>query len=163
MERGAAGQLNAKEHVADHREDVEFLRERVWLLSGSDGAIARMHLEHGATYRQIAKVAGVNEVTVARRIRRIVKRLDNWKYVCLAREKGMDKFERAVAREYLVRGLGKHEIALRLRCGKERVAKALSRVEAVTGCSIRRKANIKMQKAKMEEKDKDRSRRLRPL
>jgi transposase len=144
MDRGAEAQLKAKEQAAGAREGVEALRGRIWLLRGSDGAIVKMYMEQGATYRQISQVAGVNEVTVARRIQRIIKQLRNWQYVRLAKEKGMDDFERAVAKEYLVRGLRKHEIASRFRCGKGRVAKALNRLEAMTGCKIRRKLKIKM-------------------
>jgi DNA-directed RNA polymerase specialized sigma24 family protein len=101
-----------------------------------------MFLEHGASYRQIACVAGMSERSVARRIRRIVVRLRNWSYVVLAMQKGLAAFDIAAARLHFVGGLSQREVAIRLGCGRPAVSMALARVRAATGLKTRTRAGI---------------------
>jgi len=139
MEGRAMGQLRARRRLADERGVVEMLRERAELLQRRDKALALMYLECGASYRHIAEVAGVNEVTVARRMRRIIRRLLKWDYVRLAREKGLTAMEARAAKDVVVGGLGQREVAARLGCTRHAVIKAVMRAEGMAGRRLRRR------------------------
>ena len=93
-------------HTPERRDMADLLRSRAHLLCGNDRSLVQMYLEHGNSFRQIACLAGVAPCTVGRRIRRIVRRLEDETYpLCLA---GRDDFtgrEMALIKDYFVRGL----------------------------------------------------------
>ena len=48
-----------------YADRIDLLRARVDILTGRDKALMTMYLENGNTFRQMARIAGVNETTIA--------------------------------------------------------------------------------------------------
>jgi len=112
-----------------YRDRIELLRSRVGLLTGKDRLLMTMYLENGNTFRQMARLAGVNESNIARRIHRITKRLIDGEYIMCLRNR--DKFtsaEMAIAKDYFLRGLPQRRIASKRNCSFHHVIKTLRRI-----------------------------------
>jgi len=56
-------------------DEFDLLRSRAQVLNGKDRALMKMYFEKGSSFSQMAKLAGVNEVTIARRIHKLTRRL----------------------------------------------------------------------------------------
>jgi len=85
---------------------AEMLRLRTPLLTGEDRLLMTLYLEDGHSYRQIARLIGANPTTVARRVRRIARRLIDETYsVCLENRSVFSGSELAILRDYFLRGL----------------------------------------------------------
>jgi len=94
------------------RDRIDILRSRVNLLEGKDRALMKMYLDNGEAFSQMARVAGVNEANVARRIYKITRRLLDGQYISVLRNRGFfKKPETAIARDYFVKGLSMRNIA----------------------------------------------------
>ena len=107
INRGSKVETEAKDRI-------ELLRSRVGLLAGRDRALMQMYLENSGTFRQMARLAGVNEANVARRIHKLIRRLLDGQYITCLRNR--DKFTQEqieMARDYFVDGLPMSEIANR--------------------------------------------------
>src|SRR4030042_6320419 len=84
-----------------HRGGIELLRSRLNLLSGTDKLLMTMYIEHGNSIRQIARIRGVTETSVARRIRAITKRLTDGPYIdCLSNRGKLTSRQPAIAQAY---------------------------------------------------------------
>jgi predicted DNA-binding protein YlxM (UPF0122 family) len=121
---------------SEYRERINLLRSRVSLLTGGDRLLMTMYLENGNSFRQMARLAGVNETTIAKRIYKITKRLVDGGYITCLRSR--DKFtggEMATARDYFLQGLSIRKIAERRDLTYYRVRKTLKRIERVIGDS----------------------------
>ena len=126
-DRLATGSAVARQ---DSRCQIELLRSRAELLSGRDRALMKMYLDNGASFRQMAAVAGVNEVTIARRIHQLVKRLLDGEYIlCLRHQNRLGSFALAVAQDYFLAGLSQRRIAEKRNSSVYRVRKALKEIE----------------------------------
>ena len=91
---------------SSRREAVELLRRRAALLDGNDEALMQMYLEAGLSYRRIGQLAGVNEVTVARRIRAMTRRLVSGPYLqCLRHLRTLSSIEMNIAKHYYLQAL----------------------------------------------------------
>jgi len=113
-----------------YRDRIDLLRSRVHLLKGKDKLLMTMYLENGNTFRQMARLAGVNEASIARRIYKATKRLIDGEYVTCLRNP--DKFTRAemgVARDYFLLGLSQRRIASKRRYNVYQVRKILQRIQ----------------------------------
>lgn len=94
------------------RDQVDVLRGRLYLLDGREKAMMIMHIENGSSFRQIAKLVGLCESTVARKIHTLSRRLTDSEYIiCLRNRNKLTKVQMAVARDYFLKGLSKREIA----------------------------------------------------
>ncbi|MFH1369932.1 MAG: hypothetical protein ABII09_01390 [Planctomycetota bacterium] len=60
----------AEEGFADR---IDLLRCRAELLTGRDRALVQMYLDNAGTFSQMARLAGVNEANVARRIHKVIR------------------------------------------------------------------------------------------
>ena len=97
-----------------YRDRVDLLHSRVGLLTGKDKLLMTMYLNNGNSFRQMARLIGVNEGTVARRIRKVTKRLLDGEYVsCLRHRKKFTGIELAIAREHFLAGMSIRKIAAR--------------------------------------------------
>ena len=105
---------------------VDLVRMRSDILNRADRVFLRMYLEKGSKVPEIAQLVGISEVTVARRIKRLVKRLLDGRYVaCLRNQDKLSRFERTIAREYFIDGLSVRKIALKRRITDYKVQKAV--------------------------------------
>lgn len=115
---------------------AEMLRARVDILSGTDGAIMKMYLDGGCTYGQIARLMGVNEATVARRIRKITKRLLDGEYItCLHNRMKLNPLEQRIAKDHFLDGLSQRNISLKRSVSIYHVRMGLKRIQKIVAAS----------------------------
>ena len=113
-----------------YRDRIELLRSRVSLLTGKDKLLMTMYLENGNTFRQLARLAGVNESNIARRIHRITKRLIDGEYItCLRNRDKFTKAEMAIAKDYFLLGLSQRKIASKRKRSFHQILKILKRIQ----------------------------------
>jgi predicted DNA-binding protein YlxM (UPF0122 family) len=92
---GAAGKAE--------RNRIELLRSRIHLLDGMERLMMTMYLENGNSFRQIARLVGMNEASIARRIKKITKRLADGEYItCLRSRDRFTRQELAIAKDYFL-------------------------------------------------------------
>jgi uncharacterized protein YerC len=119
------------------RDRIDLLCSRVELLSGTDRLLMTMYLENGNTFRQMARLAGVNEASIARRIHKVTKRLIDGEYItCLRNRHKLTSTEMAIARDYFLLGLSQRKIAEKRDCSVYQTRKILKRIQqlvAITG------------------------------
>ena len=113
MARSRASQKivrGGKEDVFKDR--IDMLRCRVGLLTGKDRTLMQMYLDNANTFSQMARLAGVNETSIARRIHKLVRRLLDGQYItCLRNRDKLAEEQVEMARDYFVLGLPMREIA----------------------------------------------------
>ena len=139
-ENTAQEALEARKAVRDR---IDLLRSRVSLLTGRDKLLMTMYLENGNTFRQMARLAGVNEASIARRIHKVTKRLIDGEYITCLRNR--DKFtgaELAVAKDYLLLGLSQRKIALKRNCSTYQVHKILKKIQQLVRDPSREKMRL---------------------
>lgn len=115
------------------KQKIDLLRTRTVWLDGKDKLLMKMYLDNGNTFRQMARLADVNETTIARRIYKIVKRLLDAHYLAVLRH--CDKFtllQMEIAQDYFIRGLTKSRIAAKHNCSRYHVDKTLLAVQALS-------------------------------
>ncbi len=121
------------------RDQVEILRGRLHLLDGRDKVMMVMHVENGSSFRQIARLVGNCESTVARKIHTLSRRLIDSEYIaCLRSRDKLTKTQIAVARDYFLKGLSKREIAQKKRWSRYRVGRTVDEIRGIVGRSQRR-------------------------
>ena len=97
----------------NYRDRIDLLRSRVGLLTGKDKLLMTMYLENGNSFRQMARLVGVNEVTIARRIHKLTKRLIDGEYItCLRNRNKFTKAELDIAKDYFLLGTSIRKIAV---------------------------------------------------
>ena len=96
----------ALEAKNERRDRIDLLRSRIHLLTGRDRLLMTMYLERGNSIRQIARVAGIDDTMMARRIRKLTKRLLDGQYItCLRNRNKFTKAEMTIAKDYFLTGL----------------------------------------------------------
>lgn len=114
----------------DYRGRIDMLQSRIGLLSGKDKLLMTMYLENGNTFRQMARLAGVNEATISRRIHKITKRLIDGEYItCLKNRDRFTATELAIAKDYFLTGLSQKKIAKKRNYSVYRVRKILRKIQ----------------------------------
>ncbi|OHB72891.1 MAG: hypothetical protein A2Z25_03200 [Planctomycetes bacterium RBG_16_55_9] len=111
------------------RGRMDVLRGRLGLLSGKDKVLMTMYLEHGNSFRQIARIRGVSETSVARRVHQLTERLTDGEFLMCVRTR--DKLSRrrmAIARDAFLLGLSLKQIAGKRRMSVYAVRKELTRI-----------------------------------
>lgn len=112
---------------------ADLLRARTIWLRGRDKLLMKMYLDNGSTFRQMARLAGVNESTIARRIYKIVKRLLDAHYLTALRHSGeFSLLQMEIVQDYFVRGLTKSRIAAEYNCSRYHVEKTLLKVQSLS-------------------------------
>jgi len=127
-------QANSPESISTgqntYRDRIDLLRSRISLLTGKDKLLMTMYLENGNTFRQLARLAGVNESNIARRIRRATNRLLDGKYVtCLRNREKLTRAEMAIAKDYFLLGLSQRKIASKRKRSFHQIRKILKRIQ----------------------------------
>ncbi|MHC4738049.1 MAG: hypothetical protein ACYS9Y_04000 [Planctomycetota bacterium] len=114
------------------RDRIDMLKSRVELLTGKDRVLMTMYLKYGNTFYQMARLAGVNEANVARRIYRVTKRLIDGEYItCLRNRDKFSEVEMAIAKDYFIRGLSIKKIAGRRKLSYYRVREILKKIQSL--------------------------------
>jgi len=114
----------------EYRDRIDLLRSRLNLLSGKDKLLMTMYLENSNSFRQMARLAGVNEARIARKIHRLIKRLLDGEYItCLRNKDNFSKREMAIAKDYFLLGLSMKKIAGKRHCSYYRVRETLKKIQ----------------------------------
>jgi predicted DNA-binding protein YlxM (UPF0122 family) len=120
------------EDRTEHRDRIDLLRSRMGLLRGKDKVLMTMYVENGNSFRQMARLVGVNEVSIARRIYRVTRRLIAGEYItCLQNRDRFKKGELDIARDYFVDGLSIRKIARKRRRTYYRVRETLKKIQEI--------------------------------
>jgi predicted DNA-binding protein YlxM (UPF0122 family) len=122
-----------------HRCGIDLIRSRLNLLSGTDKLLMTMYIEHGNSIRQIARIRGVSETSVARRIRTITKRLTDGPYIaCLRNRNKLTSRQLDIAKDYYLMGLSMRQIAAKRRWSYYRVRDILIEIRSIITAPERR-------------------------
>ncbi len=113
-------------------DEVELLRSRAHILNTNDRVLMKMYFERGSSFRQIAKVAGVNGVTISRRIHKLTRRLLDSEYISFVRNRKLfNSQEKAIAKDHYVMGLTQKQIAEKRKTSVYRVRKAQEKIQRI--------------------------------
>ncbi len=124
----------------EYRDRIDLLRSRVNLLTGKDKLLMTMYLENSNSFRQMARLAGVNETSIARRIHKVTKRLIDGEYItCLRNRDKFSKTEMAIAKDYFLLGLSMKKIAGKRHWSYYRVRKTLKKIQRLVTTTADRK------------------------
>jgi DNA-binding NarL/FixJ family response regulator len=94
------------------RSQMEVLQSRLGLLSGKDKVLMTMYITNGNSFRQIARLRGVSETSVARRIHQIAERLTDGEFlICVRNRDKLSRRQMAIARDSFLTGLSNNQIA----------------------------------------------------
>ena len=94
------------------RNKADTIRELAQNLSKPDRTLVLMYLDHDNSFRQMAQLLGVSEATVARRVKKIISRIDNRDIKSvLANSCTLSHRQKKIARDYFLRGLNVKKIA----------------------------------------------------
>ncbi len=109
----AAKNIKRRNAAGDNLEDrIDLLRSRAELLTGKDRLLMQMYLDNANTYSQMARLAGVNEANVARKIHKLIRRLLDGQFItCLRNRDKLTDQQLEIARDYFVAGLPMRKIA----------------------------------------------------
>jgi DNA-binding CsgD family transcriptional regulator len=136
VSRGDKAEANRSLDVAQDR--IDLLRSRAGLLRGKDGVLMQMYLNGSGTLSQMARLAGVNEANVARRIHKLVRRLLDGQYIaCLRSRDKLTQEQIEMARDYFVDGLPMMEIADRHEITYYEVRKTMRKIQRLTSVSAK--------------------------
>lgn len=114
----------------EYRDRIDLLRSRVNLLTGKDKLLMTMYLENGNSFRQMARLAGTNEASIARRIHKVTKRLIDGEYItCLRNRDKFTETEMAIAKDYFLLGLSIRKIAGKRHRTYYRVREILKKIQ----------------------------------
>jgi predicted DNA-binding protein YlxM (UPF0122 family) len=115
------------------RDKIDLLRSRMSLLTGKDRLLLTMYLDKGNSFRQIARLAGVNDSIIARRIRKLIKRLTDSQYItCLRNRNRFTEAELAIAKERFMTGLSIEKIAQKYQLTHYRVDRILEHIQEIS-------------------------------
>ena len=94
------------------RGRMDLLRARLELLSGKDKVLMTLYVENGSSFRQIARLRGVSETSIARRIRQLTGRLTDGEFVrCVRSRDKLSRRQMGIARDAFLTGLSLRRIA----------------------------------------------------
>ncbi len=114
------------------RWSTDLLRSRLNLLRGKDKLLLIMYLEKGNSFRQMARLAGITEACIARRIHKLMNRLTDSEYItCLRNRKEFNDIEMYIAKEYFLLGLSMRKIAKNRQMTYYQVRKILRNIQVV--------------------------------
>jgi predicted DNA-binding protein YlxM (UPF0122 family) len=117
---------------AEYRDRIDLLHSRVGLLKGKDKLLMTMYIDNGNSFRQMARLAGVNESNIARRIYRVTRRLINGEYItCLRNSKKFGKNELDIAKDYFLEGLSMKKIAKKYNSTYYSIRKTLKKIQSL--------------------------------
>ena len=114
------------------RDGLDLLRSRLHLLNGKEKVLMTMYLENGSSFRQIARLTGVSDTSIDRRIKRLKTRLMDGQYIVCLRNR--DKFTRnqmTIAKDYFMAGLSMKEIAVKRRRSRYHVRKIIIKIKSI--------------------------------
>ena len=115
-----------------YRDQLDLVRSRLDMLNGKDKVLMTMYLENGNSFRQMARLAGISETSIARRIHKLTERLiDNEYITCLRNRDRFTRRQMAIAKDYFLRGLSMRRIAAKRHSTYYRVHQTLKKIQGI--------------------------------
>ncbi|MCH7557503.1 MAG: hypothetical protein IIB56_08605 [Planctomycetes bacterium] len=114
------------------RGEIDLLRSRLHLLNGKEKVLMTMYLENGNSCRQIARLTGVSDTSIARRIHILTERLTDGEYITCLRNR--DKFTRdqmTIAKGYFLMGLSISKIAAKRHRSRYHVRETIIKIKSI--------------------------------
>ncbi len=114
------------------RDELDLLRSRLHLLNGKEKVLMTMYLENGSSFRQIARLTGISDTSIARRINILTERLTDGEYiVCLRNREKFTRDQMTIAKDYFLVGLSMKEIAVKRRWSRYHVRETIIKIKSV--------------------------------
>ena len=114
------------------RDELDLLRSRLHLLNGREKVLMTMYLENGSSFRQIARLTGISDTSIARRINILTERLTDGEYiVCLRNREKFTRDQMTIAKDYFLVGLSMKEIAVKRRWSRYHVRETIIKIKSV--------------------------------
>lgn len=114
------------------RENIELLRRRVSLLDGKDKLLMLMYFENGNSCYRIAKLLGVCEATITRRIHKLTRQLTGQPYQTYRKYRKRLKHEQInIARDHFLMALSIKQIASKRKCSIYKVRTILKEIHSI--------------------------------
>jgi DNA-directed RNA polymerase specialized sigma subunit len=94
------------------REKFDLVRGRLNLLKGKEKIIMAMYIEKGNSIRQIARLMGVDEMKISRKIQKLTHTLSDGTFIkCIKKRDKLSLREMSIARDYFLNGSSIRQIA----------------------------------------------------
>ncbi len=123
--------LQARTQRRDH---TDLLRSRLCLLEGKEKVMMTMYVENGNSFRQIARLLGVSEASISRRIHALMKRLVDGEYITCLRARGkLNPDQIRIARDYFLLGLSVSNVAAKRCTSCYRVRQTIKKIQRLAG------------------------------
>ncbi len=115
-----------------HGIEIDLLRSRLHLLDGRDRVMMAMYVENGNSFRQIARLLGVRDGIISRRIRRLQKGLINGEYItCLRRRNKFTAHQMTIAKDYFLVGMSQKRISVKRRLSLYHIRNTIESVQRI--------------------------------
>lgn len=116
-----------------YSDRVEMLRVRAEMLTGKDKVLMQMYLADGSSFGEMARLVGVNEATIARRVRKLTRRLLRGEYMMYLRSRRcLSGLERTIAKDHFLEGRSQEAIAQKMGITVYQVRKTLRRLRTLS-------------------------------
>lgn len=123
---------NNLEDKKNNRARIDLLRSRLDLLDGKDRLLMTMYLESGYSIFKISKVTGLCHTSIARRIKRLTKKLLEGRYIiCLRNRDKLNRDQMVIAKDYFLMGLSIREISMKRRRSVYYVREKISNIKNI--------------------------------
>ena len=115
-----------------YRDEIDLLSGRLNLLDGKDKVLMTMYLENGNSFRQIARLTGISDTSIARRINRLTKRLLDSRYIiCLRNRDKLTREQMTIAKDYFLKGLSIRKIATKRHRSFYHVRETMKKIKSI--------------------------------
>lgn len=105
-------ELSKLEHIRILPEQLNIVRNRLYLLGRQDRMIMSMFLDKEMSFRQIAMLLNTNQNRISRRIRKIIFELTKGKFIfCMKKREIFTRPEMEIAKDHFLRGMSIRQIA----------------------------------------------------
>jgi predicted DNA-binding protein YlxM (UPF0122 family) len=102
----------AEKSWKNQRDMFDLVRGRLNLLKGREKIIMTMYIEKGNSIRQIARLMGVDEMKISRKIHKLTHTLSDGTFIkCLKKRDRLSLHEMSIARDYFLNGRSIRHIA----------------------------------------------------
>ena len=117
---------------AECRDNVELLRRRICLLDGKDRMLMSMYFQNGSSCYQIARLLGVCDATITRRIRKLTEHLIGEPFQRYRQfRKQFDSLHKDIARDHFLMALSIQQIAEKRNYSFYKVRTALKEIKSI--------------------------------
>ena len=111
-------------------DGYEKLRLRLDLLEGMERALLELYVEHNASYSRLAELTGMSERHVARKLQRLLKRLESEEYISIERHQRLfDPSTLEVAYDRYLLGMSVRSISKKRNLSRYMVGKKIRCLE----------------------------------